>query len=285
MKVYLSVVCAVFLLSACSLFSRSEPEGTPTAGLLARTEKDTDTPQPGITVYPTATISTTEIIDGNTKPTIDPPREGVIFRDDFKGMLLPGWTWVDEDPQKWSLIENEQGEFLRIISDNPSIFKNGFQINSLVRDIPEGDFAITAHIISQPDENFQQANIYLFEDDANFVLMNFGFCGACFPSLGTGFFMETKVSSNPLGDTYMLPREAKDTDIYLRIVREGGAVTGYYAVEPDEWNRIAQIPDSFDFKVIGLGATNSLSLNLRPSQNLVALFDYFEVTEPPIPSP
>jgi len=93
--------------------------------------------------------------------------------------------------------------------------------------------------------------------------------------------METKVSTNPLGDTYMLPRNQEDTDIYIRLVSEGGTITGYYATKPDEWNRIAQIENSFEFNEIGLGTTNSLSVNMKPSKNLVSHFDYFEISEPP----
>ena len=285
-RVFIASICFLFLLSACSLFSRGEPTQTPNEELLSMSAESTDTPLPTVTVPPTATQKPTDTSapDTNTTPTITPLPEGVIFRDDFSGSFQPGWEWKDEDPDKWSFIKNEDGEFLQIVTSNPSIFKNGYQINSLVRDVPEGDFAITAHIIANPDENFQQANIYMFEDDANFVLMNIGFCGPCFPSLGTGFFLETKVSTNPLGDTYLLPRNQADTDVYLRLVRESGTITGYYATRPEEWNRIAQIPDTYDFQEIGLGTTNSLSINMKPSKNLLSNFDYFEISEPPEPS-
>lgn len=286
-KVFIPSICVIVLLSACSLFSRQEATEAPGEKLLSMSAESTDTPLPTDTISPTKTEKPTSTPepDTNTTPTLTPLPEGIIFRDDFEGYFQPGWEWKDEDPEKWSFVENEMGKFLQIITDNPSIFKNGYQVNSLVRDLPEGDFAITAHIIAEPDENFQQANIYLFEDDANFVLLNFGYCGPCFPSFGTGFFMETKVSTNPLGDTYMLPRNQEDTEIYLRLVNEGGTITGYFATKPDEWNRIAQIANSFDFETIGLGTTNSLALNMKPSKNLITHFDYFEISEPPPVTP
>jgi len=280
-KVFIPSICFLLLLSACSLFSRQEATETPEEELLSISAESTNTPLPTKTTKPTATKKATLTPETNLTPTLTPLPEGVIFRDDFEGYFQPGWEWKDEDPEKWFFVENEKGKFLQIITDNPSIFKNGYQVNSLVRDVPEGDFAITAHILAEPDENFQQANIYMFEDDANFVLMNLGYCGPCFPSFGTGFFMEAKVSTNPLGDTYMLPRNQEDTDIYLRLVSEGGKITGYYTTKPGEWKRIAQIENSYEFTMIGLGTTNSLSVNMRPSKNLISNFEYFEISEPP----
>jgi hypothetical protein len=37
--------------------------------------------------------------------------------------------------------------------------------------------------------------------------------------------------------------------------------------------------------MMGLGTTNSLAVNMKPSKNLISHFDYFEISEPPPASP
>ncbi len=225
---------------------------------------------------PTPTLEPTPV------PSPTPLPEGTLFRDDFEGSLQPGWTWLNEDPERWSYTGDG---WLQIIGSNPSFFQEGDQIglvNFLTRDLPEGEFMITAHIKADPNEDFQQATIFIYQDRSNYIALNTGFCSMC-PTGGAGFYMETFIDNNPFGNAYHIPRDPEDKDVYLRLVNEGGSITGYYATSPGEWQRAGAFGDYFDFNLVGLSATNS-----RPweGNDIIALFDYFEISIPePMPNP
>ncbi|MFN2303876.1 MAG: hypothetical protein ACK2TV_09105, partial [Anaerolineales bacterium] len=57
------------------------------------------------------------------------------------------------------------------------------------------------------------------------------------------------------------------------------SITGYYAIEPDKWQEIGSFGNYFDFVSVGLGATDSVPPDFEV-QDIEALFDYFEISEP-----
>jgi regulation of enolase protein 1 (concanavalin A-like superfamily) len=220
-------------------------------------------PQPTPTPEPTAT------------PEPTPLPEGILFRDDFEGYFQPGWTWLNEEPDRWTFTEEG---WLEITGSNPAFYTEGNEIgltNFLTRELPEGEFMITAHIKSNPTENFQQATIYIYEDKNNYVALNIGYCDLC-PTGGPGFYMETFIDNNPFGDAYHILRDPEASDVYLRLVNQGGSVTGYFATSPGEWQRAAAFGNFFDFKLVGLGTTNSTTGGVE--NDIVSQFDYFEIS-------
>jgi hypothetical protein len=242
--------------------------------------EDTKIP-PTETLEPTETeIPPTETLEPTATPeppTITPLPEGMIFRDDFEGSFQPGWEWINENAEKWSFIEFGNAKWLQIIGDKPGNFED--QTNTLMRGLPEGDFEITAHIMADPRQNHHQANIFIFEDAKNYIRMNFGFCDHCGLPEGYGYFMETIIENNPFGDFYAISRSPEDRDVYLRLVNQEGSITGYYATEYGDWQRIGAFGNYFDFISVGLGATNSVP-EAWEVKDIEALFDYFEITVP-----
>ena len=229
-----------------------QQEELPTATTLPPT--DTSTPEPTATVALTATPETQ------------------IFRDDFDGSFQPGWTWEAEDSKKWSFVDIDGKQWLQIIG-------NSGRSNVLTRDIPSGDFAIVAHIKADPRLNFHQANIFVFQDSSNYVVVNTGYCQPC-PVGGYGYFMETVATGgDALGHHYEAPRAADDTDVYLKIDVVDNVISGYFATTPGEWTRIGRFGNFFELNSIGLSATNS-SPPSGTLEDIVAQFDFFEVTMP-----
>jgi hypothetical protein len=92
--------------------------------------------------------------------------------------------------------------------------------------------------------------------------------------------METIIDNNPFGDAYVIPRNAEDRDVYLKLVNERGSISGYYAVRPGEWQRVGTFGNHFDFVSVGLGATNAPGEGQSASEDLIAYFDYFEISKP-----
>jgi len=162
----MNLALIIIFLAGCSKAPSEETIETAVVFTQAAqpTEKHTDiphteTPAPTQTPEPTITPAPTN----TTEPTIAPTSlpEGVLFRDDFEGALQPGWSWLDEDPERWSFKEFGGSVNLAIVADNPAFFNEGYQVNTLARDVPAGEFAITAHIMTEPNENFKK-QIYLY---------------------------------------------------------------------------------------------------------------------------
>ncbi len=202
-------------------------------------------------------------------PTFTP--ENLIFRDDFSTALQPGWSWENEVADRRMFT---QDGWLRILAGDNALLYGEKQFNLLWRDLPSGDFVITTHINTAPYADFHQTTMYLYEDKNNFVAINRGFCGPCVPG-GNGVYMEYKIG----GGSGAYKQALKETDVYLRLESKKNVITEYYAVGPDQWQRLGRFGNYFVFKRVGLGATNAdgkASINA----NLIALFDYFEISRP-----
>ena len=113
-----------------------------------------------------------------------------IFRDDFDGALAKGWSLLNEDPAAWMITADGQ---LRITASDASLLgiENGLN-NPLLRDVPGGDFEILTRVVAAPSVNFQQAAIFIYEDENNFVSVNRGFCAPC---VSSGVYMATEVDA------------------------------------------------------------------------------------------
>jgi beta-xylosidase len=265
MKKVLFPIFSVVVLS-CLLISCGAPAQTEmspdTVASQQQEELPTSTPLPPTNTSPpeqTATIALTAT------------PESQIFRDDFNGSLQPGWTWELEDSEKWSFVEIDGNGWLQIVG-NPG------RSNFLTRDVPAGDFVISAHIKADPYLNFHQANIFIFQDMENYVLVNTGYCDKCQVG-GYGYFMETVASGGDEFHHYETPRPADATDVYLKIEVVDDIISGYYATVPGEWTRIGRFGNFYTLNTIGLGATNS-SPPSGTLEDIIAQFDYFEVTLP-----
>ncbi len=258
-----AVVLIVLLSTGCSSMQTNiVPEATipsiePSATALIKIDT-----QPTSTANPTQTLPPTE----TASPTNTALPPGVIFRDDFNGSLQPGWTWENENKDKWTFTDDGM---LQIIGQGESLLIENRQYNLLWLELPPGEFVVTVHLITKPFQDFHQAAIFLYEDPKNYVTINRGFCSPCATG-GNGFFMDYKVSG-AWGD-YNYKTEA--TDVYLRLESKGQTISGYFATEPGNWQRLGRFGNYFTFKKVGLGVSNC-----RSSSDVLALFDYFEVSE------
>lgn len=227
------------------------------------------TPVPTTQVPPTAEPSATPIPEptATLAPTKTPLPEGVLFRDDFDGAIDPGWEWENENPDRWALTEDG---WLQIVGSPSSLLGDGSQENLLWHDLPTGDFVINAHLKALPFENFHQATIYIYEDPDNYIALNRGYCDIC-PTGGGGFYMEYKVTGN--FGAYNVATEADD--VYLRLESGNQMISGYYAFEPDGWQRLGRFGNFFDFTRVGIGVSN-----VGATEDVVGQFDYFEIALP-----
>jgi len=218
---------------------------------------DTEVP-PTTPPEPTAT---------NAPPTATSLPEGVLFRDDFEGSLQPGWVWENENPDLWSITDDG---WLQIIGEDDGLLGNNYQNNLLWHSLPEGEFVITVHLKAKPFANFHQATIYIYEDPENYIAINRGYCDIC-ETGGGGFYMEYKIN-NQWG-AYQKAIDAED--VYLRLESKENILSGFYATEAGEWERLGRFGNYFQFSEVGIGVTN-----LGAEETLVGLFDFFEISLP-----
>jgi len=229
----------------------------------------TDVPTEPPTVQPTDTSTPEPTATATTAPTATP--EGQIFHDDFAGSLAEGWTWQEEKPDRWSFTSDG---WLEIRGEDPGLLNSGHQSNLLCRPAPEGDYQITIHVFADTFANFQQATLYVYQDGSNYIALNRGFCGFCVPG-GNALFMEYKMAGS-MG-AYNAPTE--DDDVFIRLVVAGTSIIGYYAFEPDAWEKFGSIGNFIKNPNICLGVTN-LDNDGTIGEDLTGRFDYIDISLP-----
>jgi hypothetical protein len=264
-NLFLVLVVLALVLPAC------QPAQTPADEKVTTAQSPdiptpTNTPAPTDTLVPTDTALPTE----TPKPTNTPLPAGILFRDDFNGELQPGWEWQNENPDKWTFTANG---WLQIVGEDGFILDGGenLQTNMLWRDVPDGDYVITVHVETKPNTDFQQTAIFLFEDGENFIVINRGFCNHCG---GNGIYMDYRIQGST--GNYKFLTEA--IDVYLRLESVGDVISGYYALQPDQWERLGRFGNFFAFRQVGLGVSNVDPFGA--DSDVVGLYDYFEISLP-----
>jgi len=223
---------------------------------------------PVVVVVPTDTKPPEPTLTNTLEPTNTP--EGQIFHDDFNVGLKLGWTWQDENPDRWRITPEG---WLEIAGEDPSLLGDGHQSNLLCRPAPAGDYQITVHVYANTFANFQQATLYVYMDGQNYIALLRGFCGPCF-SGGNGLFMEYKMAGSP--GAYKIPTD--ESYVFLRLVVQGTSITGYYAFAPEEWQRFGSIGNFIKDPSICLGVSNVDGQGI--DADLVGMFDYIDISLP-----
>ena len=163
---------------------------------------------------------------------------------------------------------------MQIVGEDASLLANGTQNNLVCKNAPDGDFQITVHLSADPTEDFQQATHYLFQDGDNYIAINRGYCSSC-DAGGSGIYLEYKfVGSWGAEET----KKANDTDVFLRLVNEEKAITGYYAFEAGEWQRIEESGNYLENFKVCLGVSNVDSAEINA--DLIGKFNYIEISRP-----
>lgn len=97
------------------------------------------------------------------------PAAELVFQDDFKGQLGPGWSWVREKPESWRVTD--QGLQVRIEPGNMWGGGNNAR-NVLVRSVPDptnGPLEVTVTITNLPTEQYEQVDLVWYYDDSHMV--------------------------------------------------------------------------------------------------------------------
>jgi regulation of enolase protein 1 (concanavalin A-like superfamily) len=93
----------------------------------------------------------------------------VLFEDNFKGQLGPGWSWVREHRPAWRVTE--VGLEVRIEPGNMWGPKNDAK-NLLVRpapDVTDSAIEVSVSVENQPASQYEQVDMAWYYDDGNMV--------------------------------------------------------------------------------------------------------------------
>src|SRR5262249_12163089 len=85
-----------------------------------------------------------------------------LFQEKFTGKLSAGWTWIDELPGTWQLVDESLD--LKVVPVGEGLWASGRKHpNLLLRDPgTKGDFAVEVHLKSKPTSQFEHAGVLLY---------------------------------------------------------------------------------------------------------------------------
>lgn len=199
----------------------------------------------------------------------------------FNETLDPGWTWVRENPAGWSLgkyagymtIELERGDLWSTWTNNCR--------NMLLRDAPEGDFAIETHLIARLIAKINQAHLLVYQDDDNYV--RFGLVR----NKNTITVLPIReVGGSPLPQHHIAYATsaaglANTSDsiqsIYLRIEVSGRSAVFMFSSDGQYWHTHSVV-EALGFTPVKVGLT-AFDGSEPPSDSWAA-FDYFAAVPP-----
>jgi beta-xylosidase len=221
---------------------------------------------------PTSIILRTEAAEPVTLPTSRPtftaePEPAVApgFKDDFEQQLAEGWTWLAEDPARWSISETPG--WLQILASDASFDGPSFPTNVLVREPPAGDFEAITLVRFDPASNFQFAGLVVFQDKGNVLQFVHGFCDLPETCVGKGIYFDNFEGGYIVANHKVA---ISNSEIYLRIRRVGNTYIGSYSEDGENWITVGEHAREFSKVQIGLLADQS-------STAIPALFDFFHL--------
>ncbi|MGP4038633.1 FIMAH domain-containing protein [Gracilibacillus sp. D59] len=210
------------------------------------------------------------------KDQVNPPITIGATVDQFDSdSLSEEWSIYREVEDRWSLTD-VPGKLRILTSEGDSHEASNSLKNLFLRDAPDGDFEITTKVTAPIRQNHQQAGLYIWEDEDNYVRL-----GHVWDTSTTdGYSIETAKEEE---GTYSKPDNMvahPETDtIYLKLKKMGDQVTSYYW-NGSEWIQAADpMTVSLDNIKVGFYGTSTFAGDIN------ADFDYFTLQALPINPP
>jgi hypothetical protein len=173
-----------------------------------------------------------------------------LYRDDFEEGLAPGWKWIREEPDRWSLSENPG--YLHFIVE-PAYYHR----NLLVRPAPTDSFEISTEVLFKPTGNFQFAGLMVYQDDDNYLQFGRAYCffeGNPDVCPGNALYFDTRVLGEYGGCSNFATVIEPESEATLKIKRVGNLYSAYYSLDGETWILLGQHEMALDPIFIGLKA-------------------------------
>ncbi len=170
---------------------------------------------------PTAVITLTsgEITTTYTVRFVLPPKS-FDFTRTSAAELSAGWEILNPDESLWTL--DEKG--LPLLTSEGDIYQNNNTYSNLFLQNGFGDWTLEAKINFPeiPTGNYQQAAILAYQDDDNYVKVDYEYCNKAVIQIGS----EQNAVWSSAGMT-----DFNGHDLYYRLVKKGSTYTAYYCTD------------------------------------------------------
>lgn len=177
-----------------------------------------------------------------------------IFVDDFTETLERGWSWINEDPARWSL--DAEPDWLHISAQTSPPIRN-----LLLRDAAWAgpDYSVSTIVRFAPTSNFQFAGLVLTgpNPDGDRLQLGRAFCQdtAC---VGDGIYFDRVKNGSFVGDNFAFKLPAGVTTIELSLDVTGNEATAWYSIDGGEnWEELGTHPLDPGYVRAGLAAHNA----------------------------
>jgi arabinan endo-1,5-alpha-L-arabinosidase len=230
----------------------------------------TPTPDIQATSMPTTEESAPSPVEIVTTEPVNDPN---YFRDDFDTTLDAGWQWQNEDANNWSL-ETVPGMLLINVAGG-QVSDETIQ-NLLLRPAPRGNFQIETKVSFRPNADYQFAGLVVYESPPNLIQAGRAFCNLPDVCVGEGLYVDYYNNGNFVTPNFAAP--FTDSDVYLRLLRQGDTYTFQSSSNGSEWILRGGTVSTMNPIQIGLVAGQN---TVSPIPALFDYFDYFEVRSLP----
>jgi regulation of enolase protein 1 (concanavalin A-like superfamily) len=153
----------------------------------------------------------------------------ILFEDDFKGQLGPGWSWVREHRQAWRVTENCLE--VRIEPGNMWGPENSAR-NLLVRSAPDtstSEIEISVTVENKPSNQYEQVDLVWYYDDSNMVKLGQELVD------GKLSVVMGREENDRTRTVAIIPLNS--TSVRLRIIAKGGHIRGEFRTPgANEWH-------------------------------------------------
>jgi regulation of enolase protein 1 (concanavalin A-like superfamily) len=161
----------------------------------------------------------------------NPPKEKVIFEEQFTGKLGEGWSWIREDPRAWRI--DKGALVLRALPGYLHAQYNDSR-NVLLRALPasEHSLAIEVYVESEPKVQFEHAGVVWYVDDDHYV--------ALFQEV-LGGKVELQMVAEKEGKPRFAVAQHGAKGVWVRLLISAGTINGQYrSSETESWRDVGQ---------------------------------------------
>ena len=201
--------------------------------------------------------------------TLDAPQEP---SDEFDGTSLNLCRWsqiVRHEPGGYTVGDGK----LTLPAAHGDFFANGANNNPniLLQPAPSGPWTMTTRLTFNPNENYEQAGLLVYGDDANYVKADYVYAN------GRGLEFLREANNVAAGFGGFVNINTRPTTVDMRITSDGTTLRAYYRFEGEPWTpygepaALASVPNP----KVGIYANDS---NATVTTRDDAVFDFFRIT-------
>jgi beta-glucosidase len=194
--------------------------------------------------------------------------------DEFSGTDVgPQWSWVRRDTAN----EHVSSGSLTITPTQGDLAGTTNTAHNILAQPALGDWTIESKLTftAPPHSPTQQAGIIAYQDDDNYLKLDWEFSGNAAHLVET---TEDSLSGAPVTQTLAtVPlTSAPNNTIWLRMVKHGPRYATYYSIDGTQFLPVYEVGQSLSNTKVGLFALNGAGT----TSDLSVAFDYFHVTNP-----